>query len=205
MTLTALIAVYLVQLAAAISPGPAILLAARTGLQRGFTAGAWLSVGVGLGACFWAVAALFGLSILFQLAPALLSVMKIVGALYLLWFAWNIWRHAPDPVVADPEGAEGPVTALSMLRLGLVTQLMNPKPALFFGTVFLTFVPPDAPAWAYAAILAMVFINDTGCAMLVSRVFSFERTRRAYLGLKTVFERLFGGLMALLGLKLALT
>lgn len=204
MTLGALIAIYLVQLGAAISPGPAILMAARTGLRDGHRAGAWLSVGIGLGACLWAVTALFGLSVLFRAAPALLSAMKIAGALYLLWFAFKIWRHAPDPVSDGAETAT-PRSPLGLIWLGLSTQIANPKPALFFGTVFLTFVPPQAPLWSYAAILLIVFFNDTGCAMLVSRIFAFERTRRAYLGLKTVIERIFGGLLALLGLKLALT
>lgn len=203
MTLGALAAIYLVQLAAAISPGPAILLAARTGLREGFARGAWLSVGIGLGACFWAAAALFGLSVLFRLAPALLTGLKIAGAIYLLYIAWQIWKHAPEPI---SEGEETAVARsnLGMVWLGLATQLANPKPAVFFGTVFLTFIPPATPLWAYGAILLMVFVNDTGCAMLVARLFSFERSRRAYLGLKTVFERVFGGLMALLGLKLAL-
>ncbi len=203
MTLGALLAIYFVQLAAAISPGPAILMAARTGLREGFVRGAWLSVGIGLGACFWAAAALFGLSVLFKVAPALLTALKFAGAAYLIWMSVMMWRHAPDPI---SDGAEVSARSnLGLLWLGLATQLANPKPAVFFGTVFLTFLPPDAPGWAFPAILLMVFVNDTGCAMLVSRVFSLDRTRRAYLGLKTVFERVFGGLLALLGLKLALT
>ncbi|HEY0213757.1 MAG TPA: LysE family translocator [Paenirhodobacter sp.] len=203
MTLGALLAIYFVQLAAAISPGPAILMAARTGLREGFTRGAWLSVGIGLGACFWALAALFGLSVLFRVAPGLLTALKFAGAVYLLHMAITMWRHAPDPISESDPRTTGR-SPLGLLWLGLATQLANPKPAVFFGTVFLTFVPPDAPGWAYPAILLMVFLNDTGCAMLVARIFSLERTRRIYLGMKTAFERIFGGLLALLGLKLAL-
>ena len=57
MTLAAFVAIYFVHLAAAISPGPAVLLAARTGLREGFARGSWLAVGIGLGACIWACAA----------------------------------------------------------------------------------------------------------------------------------------------------
>ena len=203
MTLAAFLGIYLVQLAAAISPGPAILMAARTGLSEGFARGAWLAVGIGTGATIWAAAALFGLSVLFKLAPTLLIVLKLGGAAYLLWIAFGMWRHAADPIAAGGPATQR--TRFGLWRLGLATQLANPKPAIFFGTVFLTFVPPDAPAWAYPVILAIVFFNDSGCAMLVARLFSLEATRRRYLGLKTVFERVFGGLLALLGLKLALT
>ncbi|HEY0276069.1 MAG TPA: LysE family translocator [Paenirhodobacter sp.] len=203
MTLGALLAIYLVQLAAAISPGPAILMAARTGLREGFSRGAWLSFGIGLGACFWALAALFGLSVLFKVAPGLLTALKFAGAVYFLYMAITMWRHASDPISESDTRTAGRSPG-GLLWLGLITQLANPKPAVFFGTVFLTFVPPDAPGWAYAALLLMVFINDTACAMLVARIFSLDRTRRIYLGMKTAFERIFGGLLALLGLKLAL-
>lgn len=205
MTLAALTAIYFVHLAAAMSPGPAVLLAARTGLRDGFQRGIWLALGIGLGAVIWAAAALFGLALVFKIAPALLTTLKIAGAAYLLWLAYKMWRHAGDPM--DEEIPDLPRTrsAPRLIWLGISTQLANPKPAVFFGTVFLTFIPPSAPAWAYAAILGIVMFNDAGWNVIVARIFSLEKTRAAYLNLKTVIERCFGGLLALLGLKLALS
>jgi threonine/homoserine/homoserine lactone efflux protein len=205
MTLAAFAAIYFVHLAAAISPGPAVLLAARTSLREGFVRGTWLAVGIGLGACIWAVAAFFGLALLFKIAPALLSALKFAGAAYLLYLAWKMWRHAPEPMdMALPEG-RAPRSALGLVWLGIATQLANPKPAVFFGTIFLTFVPPVAPLWVYLVILGIIFFNDAGWNVIVARIFSLERTRRGYLNLKTVIDRIFGGLLAALGLKLALT
>lgn len=205
MTLAALVAIYFVHLAAAMSPGPAVLLAARTALREGLTRAIYLSIGLGTGAVIWAVAALFGLAFLFQIAPRVLIVFKIIGAGYLLYIAYKIWKHAPEPMVTEmPQGKEN-LSPLGLMRLGLVTQLANPKPALFFGTVFLTFMPADAPAWAYAVVLLIVFVNDCGWAIIVSRIFSLERTRRAYMSLKTIFDRVFGGLLAALSAKLVLS
>lgn len=205
MTLAAFAAIYFVHLAAAISPGPAVLLAARTSLREGFARGTWLAVGIGLGACIWAVAAFFGLAVLFKIAPALLTALKFAGAGYLLYLAWKMWRHAPEPMdMTLPEG-HAPRSALGLVWLGVATQLANPKPAVFFGTIFLTFVPPVAPLWVYLVILGIIFFNDAGWNVIVARIFSLERTRRGYLNLKTVIDRIFGGLLAALGLKLALT
>ncbi len=205
MTLGAFAAIYFVHLAAAISPGPAVLLAARTGLREGMARGAWLSLGIGLGACIWALAALFGLAVLFQVAPALLTVLKLAGAGYLLFLAWKMWRHAAEPLDTHlPETGCGR-SNLGLMRLGITTQLANPKPAIFFGTIFLTFLPPSLPFWAYGVLMAMILFNDTGWNLIVSRIFSLDRTRRGYLGLKSSIDRTFGGLLALLGLKLALT
>ena len=205
MTLTAFIAIYFVHLAAAISPGPAVLLAARTSLREGMARGFWLSVGIGLGACVWAVAAMFGLALVFALAPALLTALKFAGAGYLLYLAWKMWKHAPEPLDTEIEVSSRGRSKLGLIWLGILTQLVNPKPAVFFGTIFLTFIPPDADVWVYAVILGIIFFNDAGWNVVVSRIFSLDRTRRGYLNLKTVIDRTFGGLLALLGAKLALT
>jgi threonine/homoserine/homoserine lactone efflux protein len=205
MTLSAFIAIYFVHLAAAISPGPAVVMAARTALGQGFARGNWLAVGIGLGACFWALAALFGLSVLFRVAPGLMLAMKFAGAAYLIWIAYKMWRHAPEPLDQSAAAADTGRGPLGLIWQGIAVQLANPKPAVFFGTIFLTFVPPHAPLWALGVILLIVFINDAGWNVIVARIFSLERTRAGYLNLKTVIDRTFGGLLALLGVKLAMS
>jgi threonine/homoserine/homoserine lactone efflux protein len=126
MTLTALIAFYFIHLAAAMSPGPAVLLAARTALREGLKRGAYLSIGIGLGACLWALAALFGLALLFKVAPVLLIVLKLAGAAYLGYLAFKIWKHAPDPMETElPDGKDG-LSPIGLVWLGITTQLANP-------------------------------------------------------------------------------
>lgn len=204
MTAAAFLAAWALHLMAAASPGPAILMSARTGVTEGFRTGLFLAMGLGLGAVFWAVAALFGLAVLFKVAPALLWGFKIAGGLFLLWIALSMWRHAPEPLAAPAEGSV-PRGALSALWLGIATQLANPKPAVFFGAVFVGTVPPGT-SWPWlAALLLAVFLNEVACNTLVARLFSFDRPRRAYARLKTGIDRSFGSILAVLGLKIALT
>ena len=204
MTLTAFLALSLVQLMAAISPGPAVLMTARTGVTQGLRMGVWMAAGIGLGAVFWAMAALFGLAVLFQVAPALLTVLKIAGGAYLLWIAVQMWRHADEPL-AGGEGGVQPRTGPAVLWKGITTQLANPKPVVFFGAVFAGMVPPDTPLWIKASLLGVVFTTDFLWNVLVARLFSFDRSRAFYLSLKTAIDRSFGGLLGALGLKVALT
>ncbi|MCJ8139826.1 LysE family translocator [Falsirhodobacter halotolerans] len=200
MTPAAFVAVGLIHLAAAASPGPAVLMAARTGAVEGFRTGLLLSVGLGLGAVFWAVAALFGLSVLFVVAPTLLWVFKLLGAGFLIWTGWKMWRHAKDTLVL---GARPPRGWMSALRLGAATQLANPKPAIFFGAVFIGLIPPGTHPVTLAALLLVVFVNEAGWNALVARAFSFDRPRRMYIRLKSTLDRVFGGVFALLGLRVA--
>jgi threonine/homoserine/homoserine lactone efflux protein len=204
MTLTAFLAVAFLHLMAAISPGPAVLMAARTGVTEGLRTGTFLALGIGLGAVVWAMAALFGLAIVFQAAPALLWSLKIIGGIYLLHMAWGMWRDAAKPLDMAQTGRL-PRTAASAFRLGLVTQLANPKPAVLFSAIFIGTVPPNTPLWVYGALLTVVFLNEALWNILVARIFSFERTRSGYINLKTIIDRCFGGMLAILGLKIAAT
>lgn len=204
MTLAAFTAAWFLHLIAAASPGPAVLMAARTGVTEGFRTGAWLAVGIGIGAVFWAVSALFGLAMLFKAAPALLWGYKIAGGVFLCWIACQMWRHATEPLALQTEG-QTPRSARSAFRLGVVTQLSNPKPAVFFGAVFVGTVPPGTSLPWIGLLLIAIFLNELICNIVVARAFSFDAPRQAYARLKTGIDRSFGGNLALLGFKLAAT
>ncbi len=204
MTFAAFTAAWFLHLIAAASPGPAVLMTARTGMTEGFLTGVWVAVGVALGAVVWAIAALFGLAVLFKFAPALLWGYKIAGGLFLIWIAWQMWSHATEPLDMAATGDVARSRA-SAFRLGLVTNLANPKPAVFFGAVFVGTVPPGTSLPWIAALLVMVFLNEVICNAAVARAFSFDAPRRIYTRLKTGIDRSFGGILALLGVKIAAT
>lgn len=203
MTLAAFLTVATLLTMGAISPGPAVLMSARTGVTEGMRTGFFLALGIGLGAVFWSVLALSGLAMLFKIAPTLLWAFKIAGGLYLVWMAWGMWRHAPDPL---PDVSQTPPRRpLSAFRLGLVTQLSNPKPAVLLSAIFIGTIPPGTPVWQLAALLTYLFTVETTWNTIVARIFSFQSTRRAYIGAKTAIDRSFGGLLAILGIKIAAT
>jgi len=80
MTWAAFFAAWAVHFVAAASPGPAVFVTARTGVTRGFRTACWLGVGVAFGACFWAMAAYLGLSVLFKALPSVFLAFKIACA-----------------------------------------------------------------------------------------------------------------------------
>lgn len=204
-----LLSVFAVHLMAAISPGPAVLMTMRTAMTGGLARGAGFAFGVALGAMAWAAAAVLGLATLFEIAPRLLVALRIIGAAYLIWMAWKMWRGADAPLsVAPASGTEAlPRPGLpALLRLamrGVTTQLANPKPAVFFGAVFITLVPAHAGPGLFAAILGVVFVNEFVWNLVVARIFSLETARLGYTRLKSGIDRVLGGLLAALGVKIA--
>ncbi len=204
MTAAAFLGVALVHLMAAISPGPSFVLAVRTAAAEGLRVASALAVGFGLGAALWASAALLGLAVLFEAAPALLSAAKVAGGLFLVWLAWGLWRAAPGPMPAvDP--AAPPRGTAAAVRLGFVSMLANPKPAIFFGAVFVGLVPAEASALDKGLILVNILWVEAAWYMVVARVFSLPRARRAYARAKTALDRAFGGALGALGLTIAAT
>ena len=203
MTLGVFLAVAGLLTMGAVSPGPAVLMSARTGVTEGLRTGFFLSLGIGAGAVFWAVLALSGLAVIFQIAPTLLWAFKIAGGSYLIWMAIGMWRHASEPLIDVTDAP--PRSATSAFRLGLFTQLSNPKPAVLLSAIFIGTVPPGTPIWVLAALLSYLFAVEAGWNTFVARIFSLERTRASYINLKTVIDRCFGGLLGLLGLKIAAT
>ncbi|MEY1555665.1 LysE family translocator [Yoonia sp. R2331] len=204
MTLAAFLSVVLIHLAAAISPGPSFVVALRVAAAEGFRVAAALALGFGLGAILWATAAMAGIALLFELVPALFAAMKLVGAAFLIFIAVMMWRHANAPM-AEPDSAASPRSAWGAVRFGFLTFATNPKPAIFFGAVFVGLVPAEASLAWKAAIIAAVFANETLWSLAVARVFSLPQARAAYVRAKTWIDRSFGTLIALFGLKIATT
>lgn len=134
--LTALTAVYLV-------PGPDMALVMATSASKGFRAGIAVTAGLAAARALHVLASSLGLAALFAQYPVLQSVVKLVGAVYLLYIAWKI-ISAPAPDRGDaPDSPDSPVAGSDALR-GLLTNLLNPKALLFCGLFLPQFVSTDA-------------------------------------------------------------
>lgn len=203
MTTAAFISVVLIHLMAAVSPGPSFVMALRTAASEGFRTAAALALGFGLGAVLWATAAMAGLALVFEIVPLLFVGLKVVGGLFLVYIALMMWRHAREPMAENE--IQAPRSAGAAVRLGFLTFATNPKSAVFFGAVFVGLVPADTSLAMRCALIAAIFANETLWYLLVARIFSTARARSAYARMKTSVDRAFGGLIALFGVKIALT
>jgi threonine/homoserine/homoserine lactone efflux protein len=197
--LLTLLTIGLVQVVAVISPGPSFLITARTAVAQSRLDGVKVAFGVGAGSAIWAAAALLGLNVIFQAVPLLFTAMKIFGALFLVWIAFQIFIHARDPVVLD--GAQGEVTASPFLK-GLVTQVSNPKAAVFFGSIFIALLPSAVPLWMIVALIVMTALNEIWWFSIVALFFGAGPVRRFYIRAKIWIDRVTGLFLGLLGVRL---
>ncbi|SEK86319.1 LysE family translocator [Pacificibacter marinus] len=202
MSATVFLSILALHFVAAMSPGPSFVVSVRTAASEGFRPAAGLAVAFGLGALIWAMAALFGLAIVFEVMPKAYLGFKIAGGLFLIWIGYKTIRHAPDPM-PQASALDTPRSMISALRLGLMTQLANPKPAIFFGAVFAGLIPPDTPMTLRALLLFFVFFNESMWYLFVAAVFSRKKARDMYTRAKLWTDRALGGMIVLFGLKIA--
>ena len=183
---------------AILSPGPAIIAASRSAAARGRQASMPYAMGLAIGASFWCLFALFGLTVLFRIVPQSYAVLRFLGGAYLIWVAFQMWRHAADPLSMEGESVAGPG-----FRQGLALNLSNPKPALFYAGVIMTIFP--ALSTVGAAVIYLVALSVEVCFYAaVTVLMATNPMRRGYRAAKTAIDRIAGTLIGALGLTLIL-
>jgi threonine/homoserine/homoserine lactone efflux protein len=185
-----------------VSPGPSFVLVARTAVSSSRSEGVAAAIGMGGGAVVFAVSAVLGLQGLLLAVPSVYLALKILGGLYLAYLGIRIWRSAEQPL-PDIGLASGRTTRLRSLALGFTTQVSNPKTAIVYASVFAAFMPPTRAITFDLALVALVFTIEASWYSVVALALSSERPRMAYLRYKARVDRVAGGVMVALGLKLA--
>ncbi len=128
------------------TPGVDMMLTLTRTLRYGVRGGMAAACGVMAGCVVHALAAALGLAALLAASSAAFALVKWLGAGYLVWLAWGMLRSAfagGDAAAALPTAERPGVTAL--FRQGLLTNILNPKIALFFLALLPQFIAVDAP------------------------------------------------------------
>ncbi|MEO1719136.1 MAG: LysE family transporter [Pseudomonadota bacterium] len=194
----------LVHLAAVVSPGPSFLVCSRIALSDGRIAGFAVAGGMALGTLLWALGALIGLAVLFEQAQWMYQALRIAGGAFLVFIAIQSWRHAGDALPTHQETeTSGAISLFAAFRLGLFTQLSNPKVAIFFASIFLAVLPPGSGALGAGVALVIVTANEFFWYAAVATGLSSAEPRRLYLSYKAPIERALAIILGLIGIRIA--
>jgi RhtB (resistance to homoserine/threonine) family protein len=190
-----------VNLMGAASPGPAFFVVSRTAVGQSRRAGLATGLGVSLATLIWAFGTIHGLALLLTRAAWLLHMLQVAGGAYLLYLSWQAFRHAAEPLPRNVEGAPS-ASLVQALRRGFVTNMANPKIAVFFGSVFASVYGPGMPEWVNLAVLLVIAIDEILWYSFVALVFSSRPAQATYGRAKRWIDRGFGALLGIFGLKL---
>jgi threonine/homoserine/homoserine lactone efflux protein len=139
----------------ALTPGPAVVYILTRTLAQGRASGLASVAGVALGNLGNAAGAALGLAALFAVSAAAFTVVKWLGALYLIYLGLHLWRQGDAPAGAPT------VRAQSHRRVfadGFVVALLNPKTALFFAAFLPQFMNPQGAVLTQTLLLGGLFV-----------------------------------------------
>jgi threonine/homoserine/homoserine lactone efflux protein len=198
----ALFAIAMAMLIGAMSPGPSFVMVARTSVAASRTDGLGAALGMGVGGAIFAVLALLGLQGLLLAVPSLYLLLKVIGGAYLAYIGYCIWRSAHQPLEIRAIEGESKTSFAKSLVLGLTTQLSNPKTAIVYASVFAAFLPSSHSFSFNIGLVLVVFLIELGWYSVVAIALSSAAPRSAYLRFKKWVDRVAGGVMMALGVKL---
>ncbi|PLY04083.1 MAG: lysine transporter LysE [Desulfuromonas sp.] len=197
--------VALVHLLAVASPGPDFAMVLRQSLSAGRRASLWTSVGIGAGILVHVAYTLLGIGLIISQSVQVFTLIKFVGAAYLIYIGWK--SLGAKPVALDASGASArprEYTRVQALRIGFLTNALNPKATLFFLSLFSVIIRPTTPVTIqllygiYMAVATAVWF----CGL--SLVLTQARVQRLFSRFSHWAERGMGLALILLGVRLAL-
>jgi threonine/homoserine/homoserine lactone efflux protein len=189
------------------TPGPDTAMTIRNTLLGGRVGGVFTAFGIAVGQTIWAFATSVGIVALLIASEPVFVAVKYAGAVYLIYLGVQALREAVRPSVPQdiaPTGRGQSLTRLRAFRQGVVSDLGNPKMAVFFASLLPQFVPPGGASFSALLLLGCIFALMTFAwlalyAAVVARVGDFLRQG----SIRRAVEGLTGLVLVGLGVRLA--
>jgi threonine/homoserine/homoserine lactone efflux protein len=188
-----------------VTPGPDTALTIRNTLLGGRRGGVFAALGVATGQLIWALATSVGIVALLVASEPVFEAVKLAGAAYLVWLGGHALLAAWRNDWAAPAIATGPrLRAAASFRQGVISDLGNPKMAVFFASLLPQFVPGGDPSFAALLSLGAVFCVLTFAwlavyAAVIARVGDVLRRPP----IRRAIEGVTGAVLIALGIRLA--
>lgn len=125
------------------SPGADFAVVLKNTLSCGKKAGVMTAIGIGSGISIHLVYTLFGIALILSQSELLFTIIKILGAGYLLWIAWQAFQSRAKKAGQHDSGPRSEMSSWSAFRQGFLTNVFNPKVTVFFLVLFTNIVSPQ--------------------------------------------------------------
>jgi threonine/homoserine/homoserine lactone efflux protein len=181
-----------------LSPGPSNFYVLARSVGQGVDAGLMAAFGLAVGSFAHVLAAAFGLSLLFEMAPVLYTGLKFIGAGYLIYLGLRMIFAKVEPSPAMEAVGR---TRSRILRESVLVEVLNPKTALFFIAFLPQFVDPAAPMPMQILLLGLI-VTVTALPCDIAVALGGRRAARWLRGnmaVQRLQNRVSGGILVSLG------
>lgn len=194
-----------VHLLAVMSPGPDFIVACRNSLTYSRTIGIWTAVGFGLGIIVHILYCLAGIGLLISQSILLFNIIKLLGAAYLVYIGIKSILARSSKVTVETEQRKRNFTNFQAVKTGFLTNALNPKATLFFLSLLTLVISPNTPLPVIGIVSILMIANTILWFSLVAIFLTQPKIRSVFEKFQNVFNKVFGGLLIALGIKIALT
>lgn len=199
--MTELLAVVTITLLAVISPGPDFAMVSRNSLLLSRRAGVLTACGIGAGVVIHVSYTLVGVGVLIQQSLWLFTLLKAIGAAYLIYLGICMLRHAG--VAASSRANPAATSDFAALKIGFLTNALNPKTTIFIVSLFMQVVNPQTPLSVQIGYGLFIAVAHILWFAAVALLFSAPGVNARLLRLRKGIDRAFGGLLIAFGTLLA--
>jgi threonine efflux protein len=196
--LSALATVMILHWVVLVTPGANVLLISQLAAGGDKRGAIYASLGVCTVAFVWAALAILGLNAIFTAVPQLRIAVQIAGGMYLIYVAVRLWRSG---TATDPTATQS-LKAWPAFRMGFLTNMTNPKSALFFGSVFATALPPEPSAIILMTAVALIVFNALVWHFFLALAFSHPSVQAGYARQRVTLNRIASAIVGALGARL---
>lgn len=197
--------VILIHFFAVISPGPDFIVAVKNSLTYSRKTGIYTAIGFGLGIAVHIFYSLAGIAFIISQSILLFSVIKYIGAVYLIYIGYKSITANNTSTELDTQKAGEDISEYEAIKIGFLTNVLNPKATLFFLSLFTLIISPDTPTWATLVMSLFMILNTMLWFSLVAVFFTQKSVQSQYLRFEKVINKVFGAALVALGIKIATT
>src|SRR5262249_5333677 len=190
-----------------VTPGPDMALIMARSTRYGTRAGMAAALGIGAGTFVHIAAAAIGMSAIILASALAFTLLKWMGALYLIYIGLRMLLRTPAPGDAEDVQRPGGVANLrSVFWQGFLTNVLNPKVAIFFLAFLPQFIDANAPSKVLAFVVLGLWFDVTGTIWNLMVAWSSGRllASKGFRGAARLLERSLGALFVVVGVRLAL-
>jgi RhtB (resistance to homoserine/threonine) family protein len=198
--------VAVVHLLAVMSPGPDFVLISRNSLIYSRVVGVYSAVGLGSGILVHVAYSLIGIGFIISKSVLVFSLIKFIGAGYLIYIGYQSLKAKPHQNNETKESFSAvEIGRLQAIKMGFLTNVLNPKATLFFFALFTQVINPETPKLIQVLYGVEMSLMTFVWFSLVAIVLSHNVIRLRFVSVAHYLERFFGILLIALGIKVALS
>lgn len=198
-----LLTITIIQLLAIMSPGPDFAIICRNSLVYSRRTGLYSALGISLGIIVHVTYTLVGIGLIISRSIVLFSAIKFLGAAYLIYIGYKSLKAKPN-VKIDSIKSKQDLSRLQAIKIGFITNILNPKVTLFFFSLFTQVISPNTSASLRALYGLQMFVFTLGWFSLLAVIISHPVIKNRFLSVSHYIEKTMGVILIALGVKVAL-